>query len=313
MSKPSPSRRPLLSFYLVCGQGAPAEPVAAGQHLPTKRPRRYPSDTTDLEWQIMAPYVPVGGTTSAGGRPVTHPRRDIVDAIRYVDRTSCQWRALPVDLPPWSCVYGYFRHWNRDGTLNRLHNSLREQVRQAEGRQRDPTAAAVDSQSVRAAETVSKPSRGYDAGKKINGRKRHIAVDTCGLLLVVLVTGAGVQDRDAARLLLRALRACFPSISKLWADGGYSGQLVAWAAATLRLTVEIVRKLAGQVGFKVLPRRWVVERTFSWINRCRRTVRDYERLPAHHAAMVQWAMIIIMTRRLARHQAAGRLPAHQPA
>jgi putative transposase len=133
----------------------------------------------------MAPYVPVGGTTSAGGRPVTYPRRDIVDAIRYVDRTSCQWRALPVDFPPWDCVYGYFRTWNRDGTLNRMHNGLREQVRQAEGRQRDPTAAAVDSQSVRAAETVAKASRGYDAGKKINGRKRHIAVDTCGLLLVV--------------------------------------------------------------------------------------------------------------------------------
>jgi putative transposase len=131
-------------------------------------------------------------------------------------------------------------------------------------------------------------------------------VDTCGLLLVVLVTGAGVQDRDAARLLLWALRTCFPTIKLLWADGGYSGQLVTWAATALGLAVEIVRKLAGQVGFQVLPRRWVVERTFAWINRCRRTVRDYERLPAHHAAMVQWAMVIIMTRRLARYHAANK-------
>jgi putative transposase len=297
-----------LSFYLVAGQDAPTDPHDVHRHLPTRRLRRYPSDTSDLEWAIMAPYIPVGGTTDKGGRPPQYPRRDIVDAIRYLDRTGCQWRALPVDFPPWDTVYGYFRSWTRDGTLNRMHNGLREQVRLAQGRQRDPTAAAVDSQSVRAAETVGKASRGYDAGKKVNGRKRHIAVDACGLLLVVLVTGAGVQDRDAARLLLCTLRTCFPTISLVWADGGYSGQLVTWAATTLKLTVDIVRKLAGQVGFKVLPRRWVAERTFSWINRCRRTVRDYERRPAHHAAMVQWAMVIIMTRRLARHRTPSRSP-----
>jgi transposase len=161
---------------------------------------------------------------------------------------------------------------------------------------------------VRAAETVARASRGYDKGKNVNGRKRHIVVDATGLLLVVLVTTAGVQDRDAARLLLWALRGTFPTIRKVWADGGYSGQLVVWATATLGLAVDVVRKLAGQVGFVPLPRRWVVERTFSWINRCRRTVRDYERLPEHHAAMVQWAMVIVMTRRLARYQAVGRLP-----
>jgi putative transposase len=277
-----------------------------GEHLPTQRPRRYPSDTDDDEWAVLAPYVPVGGTAAQGGRPPQYPRRDIVDAIRYLDRTSCQWRALPADFPPWHTVYHYFRAWTRDGPLTRMHDGLRMQVRQALGREPDPTAAAADSQSVRAAETVGKTSRGYDAGKKINGRKRHIVVDTCGLLLVVLVTGAGVQDRDAARLLLWALRTCFPTIKLLWADGGYSGQLVTWAATALGLAVEIVRKLAGQVGFQVLPRRWVVERTFAWINRCRRTVRDYERLPAHHAAMVQWAMVIIMTRRLARYHAANK-------
>jgi transposase len=133
-------------------------------------------------------------------------------------------------------------------------------------------------------------------------------VDTTGLLLVVLVTAASVQDRDAARLLLRTVRACFPSIGKLWCDGGYSGHLVTWAKTTLGLAIDIVRKLAGQVGFQVLPRRWVAERTFAWINRCRRTVRDYEKLPAHHAAMVQWAMVIVMTKRLARYQARGQLP-----
>jgi putative transposase len=155
---------------------------------------------------------------------------------------------------------------------------------------------------LRGAETVGRASRGYDAAKKINGRKRHIAVDTCGLLLAIFVTAANVQDRDAARPLLWALRACFPTISLVWAGSGYAGKLVDWAAERLALTVQIVAKLAGQTTFVVLPRRWCVERTFSWTNRCRRTVRDYERRPDHHTVMVQRAMIIIMARRLARHQ-----------
>jgi len=290
-----------MSLYLVAGQSAPATPtVTSGDHLSTDRPRRYPSDTSDAEWEIIAPFIPVGGTRmSAGGRPVLYARRDIVDAIRYLDHNSVVWRALPVDFPPWRTVYHYFRKWDRDGTLNRLHNGLREQVRLAEGREAEPSAAILDSQSVRAAETVAQSSRGYDGGKKINGRKRHIAVDTCGLLLMVLVTGAGVQDRDGGQLLLWALATCFRKVRMVWVDGGYRGGPVTYGT-TLGLVVEVVAKLAGQVGFKILPRRWVVERTFSWINRCRRTVRDYERLPEHHAAMVQWAMVIVMTRRLAR-------------
>jgi putative transposase len=244
--------------------------------------------------------VPAG---TGRGRPIIYPRRDIVDAIRYLDRTGCQWDALPADFPHHKLVYHYFKTWAADGTLNRMHNHLREQVRQqVEDRDTQPTAALVDSQSLRGAETVGRASRGYDAGKRVNGRKRHIAVDTCGLLLAVLVTGASVQDRDGARPLLWALHGCFPGISLVWADSGYAGQLVGWATQQLKLTVQIVAKLAGQTTFVVLHRRWAVERTFSWINRCRRTVRDYERLPQHHAAMVQWAMVIVMTRRLARHQ-----------
>jgi putative transposase len=228
-----------------------------------------------------------------------------VDAIRYLDRTGCQWDALPADFPHHKLVYHYFKTWTRDGTLTRMHNSLREQIRQQiEHRDRQPSAALIDSQSLRGAETVGRASRGYDAGKKVNGRKRHIAVDTCGLLLAILVTGAHVQDRDAAKPLLWALHAGFPRIRLVWADSGYAGKLLDWATAHLTLTIQIVAKLADQTGFVVLHRRWAVERTFSWINRCRRTVRDYERRPDHHAAMVQWAMIIIMTRRLARHHTA---------
>ncbi len=285
-------------------------------HLPTRRRRTYPSDTSDAEWQILAPLVPVGGTRPGiGGRPVTYPRRDIVDAIRYVARTGCQWDALPADFPPAALVKHYFTTWTRDGILTRIHHTLRAQVRQVEGRNREPSAALIDSQTLRGAETVPRTSRGYDAGKRANGRKRHIVTDTCGWLLAVLVTGANVQDRDAGRLLMWIIRAVFPTIRLVWADAGYAGKLVDYAATALGLTVQIVAKLAGQTTFVVLPRRWCVERTFSWINRCRRTVRDYERLPAHHAAMVYWAMIIIMGRRLARHQATAPVnpqPARAP-
>jgi transposase len=186
--------------------------------------RRYPSDTSDAEWQILAGYIPVGG-------PVTYPRRDIVDAIRHVDHNSCVWRALPVDFPPWPTVYHYFRTWNRDGTLTALHGGLREQVRQAEGRHAEPSAAILDSQSVRAAETVARSSRGYDAGKKVNGRKRHIAVDTTGLLLVVLVTGTGVQDRHGAR------RCCgpWPAASPASAWSGSTAATAAYPSTTASL------------------------------------------------------------------------------
>ena len=192
---------------------------------------------------------------------------------------------------------------------------LRRQCRIAAGRDPEPTAAIIDSQSVKAAETVAKGSRGCDAGKKINGRKRHIAVDTIGLLLSVLITAAGVQDRDGAKPLLWNLRKAFPSVRLTWADGGYAGKLVTWAKNNLKpkLTLEIVRRPDDLHTFQVLPRRWVVERTLAWITRCRRTVRDYERLPAHHQTMVHWAMTITMTRRLAADdQRFSRTPLAKP-
>ncbi|MFI5497268.1 IS5 family transposase [Actinoplanes sp. NPDC051859] len=289
-----------MTFYLVAGSSASTTPAMPDEHLPSRRFRRYPSDTTDAEWQVIAALIPAGRTGRRGGRPPTHPRRDIVDAIRYLAHNGCVWRALPADFPPWKTVYDYHARWSADGTVNHLHNTLREQVRAASGRHHEPTAAIIDSQSVRAAETVARTSRGYDAGKKVNGRKRHIAVDTIGLLLVVAVSAASVQDRHAGRALIWAVRTCYRNVTLTWADSGYSGTLTDVAAA-LGITVTIVAKLAGQIGFQVLPRRWVVERTLSWISRCRRTARDYERRPEHHAAIVQWSMIIIMNRRLARH------------
>jgi transposase len=210
------------------------------------------------------------------------------------------WRALPADFPPAGTVYYWAAKWQADGSTEAMHSQLRDQVRQVAGRKTAPTAAIIDSQSVKAAEEVARTSRGYDAGKKINGRKRHIAVDVMGLLLTVLITAASIQDRDAAKPLLWNLKMAFPAIRLAWADGGYAGKLVTWAKTALKLTLEIVKRPDDLHTFKVLPRRWVVERTLAWITRHRRTVRDYERLPDRHETYVYWAMIIVMTRRLAR-------------
>jgi transposase len=271
------------------------------------RARRYPSDTTDAQWAVIDPLLPAPAWLAGkGGRREVHCRRTIVDAIFYLVDNGIKWRAMPTDFPPWSTVYNYFAVWEAAGVTQQVLDGLRDRVRLAEGRVAVASAAIIDSASVKAAETVGRSSRGFDAGKKINGRKRHIVVDTLGLLVCVLVTAGSVQDRDGARPLLEQMAAACRRVRLVWADGGYAGKLVDYATTTLGITVQIVSKLAGQVGFVVLPRRWCVERTFSWVNRCRRTVRDYERLPAHHPAMVYWAMIIVMGRRLTRHQAAGR-------
>ena len=270
-------------------------------------PGPYPSDLTDEQWALVEPLLPASAT---GGRPEKHSRRDIVDAILYLLRTGCSWRQLPADFPPWRTVYGYFAAWHADGTLDRVHDRLRDAVRDAEGRDPMASAGIIDAQSVKAADTVGTGSRGYDAGKRTNGRKRHIAVDTLGLLVVVTVTAASIQDRNAAIGLLARAKTAMPSLATVFADGGYTGRLLDRVRQALHIVVEIVAKPDGQRGFAVLPRRWVVERTFAWLTRCRRLDRDYERLPAHAEAMIKWAMIGHMIRRLA--PAPGRQP-WQPA
>jgi transposase len=256
---------------------------------------------SDAEWAVIEPTLPEPAWRQGrGGRPAGHCRRDIIDAIRYLVKEGIQWRAMPADFPPWQTVYDVLDGWQKSGATEATHGELGRQCRVAAGRAPRPSAAIIDSQSVRAAEEVSSASRGYDAGKKVNGRKRHIAVDTIGLLLTVLITAAGVQDRDGAKPLLWNMRRAFPSVKLTWADGSYAGKLVTWAKKALGLTVQIVRRPDDLHTFKVLPRRWVVERTLAWITRCRRTVRDYERLTEHHETIVYWAMIITMSRRLAR-------------
>ncbi len=257
--------------------------------------KRYPSDLTDAQWELIEPLVPA---PRSGGRPAVHSRRRIVDAIMYVNRTGCAWRQLPHDFPPWATVFWYFKRWREDGVVDRLHDAVRDRVRDASDRDPMASAGCVDAQSVKGADTVAAAVRGFDAGKKVNGRKRHVVVDTMGLLLLVLITSASVQDRDGARTLLDRVKMAMPSLSLLWADGGYAGRLVEWAEAVAHITVEIVRKPLGIRMFQVLPRRWVVERTFAWIVKCRRLDHDYERLPETSEAMIKWAMIGLMVRRL---------------
>jgi len=269
----------------------------------------YPSDLTDAQWALIEPLVPVRSTRgkgTRGGRPPKFPRRRIVDAILYLDRTGCSWRQLPHDFPPWDTVYFYFQRWVADGTVDRIHAALRDAVRDAAGRDPLASAGAVDSQTVPGGSTVGRGSRGWDAGKKTNGRKRHLVVDTMGLLIVVLVTAASVQDRDGAIRVLDRAKMAMPSLVLVWADAAYSRRAQEFAARALRIAVQVVAKLVGQSGFVPLPRRWVVERTHAWITGHRRMSRDYERLPAHSEAMIKWAMIGLMARRLA--PAPGRRP-----
>lgn len=261
----------------------------------------YPSSTSDAQWTLLEPLLPPPGNTGGkGGRGEKHSRRLVLDAIFYLVSGGIAWRALPHEFPPAMTVYDIFRRWTKTGAWQRVHDALRDQARVQAGRRATPTAAVIDSQSVRGADTVPTASRGWDNGKKIGGRKRHIAVDTIGILLAVIVTAASVQDRDAAHQLLTALRERFSTISLTWADGGYAGRLVTWAKQVLHLAVTIVKRSDDTRGFVILPRRWVVERTFAWISKHRRCVRDYETLPTHHEAMVYLAMIITISRRLTR-------------
>ena len=266
------------------------------------RRSRYPSDTSNAQWALIEPLLPA---PQEGGRPEKHPRRAVVDAILYVVRTGCSWRQLPGDFPPWQTVYWYFNQWEQTKTTDKILPVVREQLRVQEGRDPEPSAGLIDSQSVKGADTVGADTRGYDAGKKVNGRKRFITTDTLGLLLCVVVCSARMQDRDGAKSVLLDTRLR-TRVRFLFADGEFAGRLVDWAATILATTVQVVRRPAGQHGFAVIPRRWAVERTFAWLTADRRLARDYERDPKTSEAMIRWAAINTITRRIARGGPATR-------
>jgi putative transposase len=261
------------------------------------RRKAYPTDLTNEQWVILRPHL-----TKAYGRgaPQRVDLREIVNALLYLSRTGCQWRMLPHDLPPWQKVYYYFKQWRDDGTLERINGELRTEIRLSVDKDAQPSAAIMDSQSVKTTETSG--IRGYDAGKKVNGIKRHLLVDTLGLVLTAVVLTASIQDRDGARTLLEKIKSKFPRLKKIWADGGYAGTLVDWVKSVCGWVLEIVHRRESATGFEVLPHRWIVERTLGWLNRSRRLSKNYERLPASSEAMVYLAMLPLMTKRLAKQQ-----------
>jgi len=257
--------------------------------------KTYPSDLNNQEWKRLEPLIPA---SKRGGHPRTGDMCEIVNGIFYRIRTGCDWRALPHDLPPWSTVFGYFNQWRKDGTWQNMNQALRQQVRQAEGRKAEPTAAVLDSQSTKTTEQGG--ARGFDAGKKVKGRKRHILVDTLGLVLMVVVHAANLQDRDGAKLVLSKAKPLFSALQLIWADGGYAGQLIDWVKLTCAWVLSIVKRNDDVKGFQVLPKRWIVERTFAWLGRYRALSKDYERLPQTTEALIYAAMCHLMLRRLSR-------------
>jgi len=258
---------------------------------------RYPSDLTDAEWSLIEPLIP---PAKRGGRRRQVDIREVLNGVMYILSTGCQWQYLPGDLPPKSTVYDYFNRWDCDGTLRKIHDTLYAKCREQAGRRPSPTAGVIDSQSVKSAEKGGAciDPNGYDAGKKIKGKKRHILVDTTGLLVGAVVHPADIQDRDGGVLVLASLFDRFPLLRKLFADAGYQGPKFRSGVTKLRprLNVEIVKR--SDAGFKVLPRRWVVERTLAWLGRCRRLAKDLECLTRNALAFLRWASVRFMLRKL---------------
>ena len=256
--------------------------------------KTYPTDLTDRQWDCIRSLIP---PAKPGGRPRSLDMREVINAMLYIVVGGCQWRMLPKDYPKWQSVYSYFARWRDDGNWHRIHDTLRAEVRRNAGRHKHPTAGCLDSQSVKTSCVAQE--HGFDNGKKVSGRKRHVLVDTMGLLLAVVVTAASVSDPAGARLLFRRMGGACKNLRKVWVDGTYRGKLVTWVTEHLWFRLQPVLRSDDMKGFVVVHRRWVVERTLAWLTQCRRLGRDYERLSSSSEAMIYIAMTRLMLRRLA--------------
>jgi putative transposase len=260
----------------------------------TQTRRLSETDLTDAQWAILPPLLP---PPPGGGRPCTTDRREVRNAIFSKLRTGCAWGLLPPDFPPAGTVSGYFHQWRREGTITRIHEALRPLVREAPEHDPEPSAASLDSQSVKT--TAVGGIQGFDAGKRVKGRKRHILVDTLGLLIAVAVTAANVQDYHGAKPVWESVQDRWPRLKVVWADGIYEKQwLIDWVRTGCGWELRVIKRSDHEKGFKLLPKRGVVERTFAWLGRYRGLSKDYERSPETSEAMMRMAMIHIMVRRL---------------
>lgn len=252
----------------------------------------YPSDVTNEEWEVLTPHIPKAKSNrKTGGRPEVYTKREIVNAILHVVSSGCRWSDMPHDLPPGGIAWHYFNEWSRTGRWKRMNQLLRKQVRKKRKRNENPSVAIIDSQTAKGVDITE--HSGYDAGKKIKGRKRHLLTDTQGLVLNAVVHSAGIQDRDGAKLLLCRTRTILETVDKIYADGGYAGKLVEWVQKTFDITLEIVKR-SDLAKFVVLPKRWIIERTNAWVSKARRLAKEYERKVRNQESMIYVRMIQLM-------------------